>query len=118
LASGAGEVWQSFALRYDGREWSAPQGLSQSANLLDNRPALAAGAGGLMAMYSTDDRTKTMDRHQDDLVSTVLKSEDDVAAEPELIADSPPPPAEVPTVHPNELEDVARMRAHRVSLGG
>lgn len=115
--NGNGEVWNSFAVRYDGREWSEPRALASSANLMDNRPGMAAGQGGLLVVYSGDGRTRTQDREQDDLYAAVLKSDAHVAS-PELIDDTPPPAAEIPVVHPNETEDVGKMRNFRVKIGG
>src|SRR5262249_43849456 len=54
LPGGMGEVWQSYALRFDGKTWSVPQPLPASRNLLDNRPALAPLGKGLLAVYSGD----------------------------------------------------------------
>ncbi len=113
-----GEVWVSSALRYDGKAWSVPQRLANSSNLIDNRPALAAIDGGLLAVYSTDSRNNTQSRKQDDLYSAFLMPESPASKAPELAAVFKAPPAKVPQVHPNELADVARVRGFRVEAGG
>ncbi|HVX60575.1 MAG TPA: hypothetical protein VHC19_08235, partial [Pirellulales bacterium] len=116
LAGGAGEVWHSYALRYDGREWSDPLHLNNSSNLMDNRPALCPLEEGLLAVYSSDRRTSTASRHEDDLYVTLLETPD--ADEAELKDAVEPPPAKLPAVHPNEAEDVARLRGYRLNYGG
>jgi hypothetical protein len=117
LPGGFGEVWQSYALRYDGKEWSAPRPLSGSLNLMDNRPALAPFAAGLLAVYSGDGRRGTTNRDQDDLFATVLEAPGAVH-DPRLVADDAPTKATVPLVHKNEAADIARLRGYRIEVGG
>jgi hypothetical protein len=112
-----GEVWDSFALRYDGKDWSAPHRLANSSNLMDNRPALVPYEKGLLAVYSSDTRLRTQNRDQDDLFAAVLSAADPVSP-PELVADKPPGPPELEQVHPDEVADVARMRDYRADGGG
>jgi hypothetical protein len=117
LPGGAGEVWNSYALRYDGKKWSAPRRLGNSANLMDNRPALVPFGQGLLAVYSSDYRNQTADRQQSDLFAALLALPGKVQAM-ELAAVEAPPKATVPVVHKNEAADVARMRAYRIASGG
>jgi hypothetical protein len=112
-----GEVWSSFALRYDGKSWSVPRRLTASEDLLDNRPALVPFAKGILAVHTSDKRLRTQNRDQNDLFATVLTAPGAIH-EPELAADTPARDAAVPVVHPNEEADVARMRAYRVEAGG
>ena len=113
-----GEVWVGAATRYDGKAWSPLRTLPGSTNLIDNRPGLAAVSRGMLAVYSGDHRTQTQNRDQDDLFATRLISEGTVARVPDLEAGSPTPEPTLETVHKNESEDVARMRAYRVEHGG
>ena len=113
---GAGEVWNSYALRYDGEAWSTPRRLVQSDNLMDNRPALAAQGQSLVAVYSGDARSKQQDRKRNDLFAVALKEAGPVK-EMKLIA-AVDPEAKMKSVHPNETEDVARMRAYRMAHDG
>ena len=116
LRQGNGEAWQGYAVRHDGKDWSAPRLLPYSTNLLDNRPALATHGKGVLAVYSGDARTSTANRKQDDLFAAVLPGS---AARPATLeADPPAPKATLAPVHKNEAADVARMRAHRVKVGG
>ncbi len=117
LFGGLGEVWDSYALRYDGKKWSYPRRLANSSNLLDNRPALVPFQEGILAVHSSDARLRTQNRDQDDLFASVLSSNDPVGA-PQLVADRPAPAPELPPVHPDEPADVARMRDWRVEVGG
>jgi hypothetical protein len=112
----AGEVWDSYALRYDGKDWSPPRRLANSANLMDNRPALVPFEKGLLAVYSSDTRLRTQNRDQDDLFAAVLTADEPVKP-PELVAEKPAPPAELPPVHPDEAAEVARMREYRLDAG-
>jgi len=122
---GAGEVWNSFAVRYAGQQWSPPRRLAQSDNLMDNRPVLAPWGQGILAVFSGDGRTKQQDRKRNDLFAAfLLPSGADAApgapvlASPVLVAEGPPPQAQLKTVHPNEAADIARMRAYRLEYQG
>ncbi len=114
---GTGEVWNSFATRYDGRTWSPPRRLAQSDNLMDNRPALAPTTRGLLAVYSGDGRTKQLDRKRNDLFASLLTSSG-TTHPVSLLADSPPPAAKIKPVHPDEATAIARMRAYRFEHDG
>lgn len=116
LALGTGEVWNSYAARFDGKKWSSPRQFSGSANLLDNRPAVVAFENGILAVYSGDQRTKTLDRQQSDLSAAVVSAPGKVCP-PELIPDQTPK-AEMKDVHPNETADTARIRAFRMDHNG
>jgi hypothetical protein len=114
---GIGEVWNSFAVRYDGTEWSRPRRLAQSDNLMDNRPALAPLGQGVLVVFSGDGRTKQQDRKRNDLYAALLSASG--ATQAAVLADAPgPAKADLKTVHPNETADVARMRAYRLEHEG
>ncbi len=115
---GGGEVWVGSLMRYDGKKWSAPRRLSDSANLIDNRPALTATEGGLVMVYSSDARNNTQSRKQDDLYTAFVVPEGPASPAPELVDDAPAPASELATVHPEESADIARMRSYRVEAGG
>lgn len=114
----AGENWNSYALRYDGKSWSLPRRLAHSDNLMDNRPAFAAYGQGLVAVYSGDGRpVRTLDRKQNDLFAAVLTAGSETHA-PELVPDQPILKAQAKPVHPNEKENVARIRNYRLEHQG
>lgn len=117
LNSGGGEVWHSYALRYDGKEWGEPIHLNNSSNLLDNRPAVVPVEQGLLAVYSSDRRYNTQNRGEDDLYLSLLEAAEQ-DGDPQLVDAEEPPQAEVEPVHPHEDEDVARLRSFRVKAGG
>ncbi len=120
LASGAGEVWVSSATRFDGSSWSSPMELPESRGLLDNRPALVPlSSEGILVVRSSDDRIRTANRDQADLFASVLGvGESTKPGAMNLVASRPAPAADKESVHPNEGEDIARMRAFRVEVGG
>jgi hypothetical protein len=118
LAARGGETWVGSATRYDGRNWSPLRRLPASTNLIDNRPALMAVDGGMMAVYSGDRRTQTQDRDQDDLFAAQLGAEGTAAQEPGLEDAAETLRATLATVHPNERDDVARIRNYRIEIGG
>jgi hypothetical protein len=116
LPGGAGEVWNSYALRYQGRNWSPTRRLASSGDLMDNRPALTPLGDGILAVYSGDGRLRTQVRDQDDLFAAVLTSSGPTQP-PELADDEPAPAAAVPVVHKDETADIARMREYRLAAG-
>ncbi len=137
---GSQENWMSFAVVYDGEQWSAPLPLPFSWNILDLRPTFALVKGkGLVVVYSSDKRPAgTGSRLDSDLFAAVLTFPGEVkparltSAAPNVTEERSPsaPPrrqrravaaaAYVPqeVVHPNEAQDVARLRQFRLSLGG
>ncbi|HTU92029.1 MAG TPA: hypothetical protein VMF69_18240 [Gemmataceae bacterium] len=116
LPGGQGEVWNSYALRYQGRQWSPIRRLASSADLLDNRPALMPLGEGILAVYSGDGRLRTANRDQDDLFAAILNPSGPTKPL-ELTDDKPSPAAEVPVVHKEEPADLKRMREYRVTAG-
>ena len=116
LNDGGGEVWHSYALRYDGKEWGEPKHLNNSSNLMDNRPAVVSLDQGVLAVYSSDRRYNTQNRGEDDLYLSLLEAPDK-AGDPQLVDAAESPKAEVDPVHPNENEDIARLRDFRVKVG-
>jgi hypothetical protein len=114
---GIGEVWNSFAVHYNGQDWSTPRRLGQSSNLMDNRPALAPLGEGVMAVFSGDGRSKQQDRRVNDLFAMVLTSPGPTRVL-EAVADGPIAPAVLQAVHPGEAADIARMRGYRLDYQG
>ncbi len=133
-----GGVWLEYATSLDGKSWSPPTVLPRSDGLLDNRPALAATPGGpLLAFYNTDRRlrrevefTNDLRRHfythsgtppgvvDNDLEVAAIASKPSPAAEPALSPADRNPGQPAPPVHPNEAEDVARLRKHEIKVKG
>ncbi len=50
-----GTTWHEYLISFDGKAWTKPIYLDHTDNLLDNRPALAAVAGGKLLMVSSSD---------------------------------------------------------------
>jgi hypothetical protein len=136
-----GGVWVEYATTLAGPKWEIPRLLPRSDGLLDNRPALVApGDGPVLIVYSTDGRLRREveftpetnlrywmhsgtpgrpDRpFNEDLEIGVLTpwtatGSIDPAASPVAMQGS-----QIPATHPDEANDVARMRSHRIEVGG
>ncbi|GIW78765.1 MAG: hypothetical protein KatS3mg105_0572 [Gemmatales bacterium] len=116
---GGGEVWVSFAFYYDGAHWSGPFQLPASENLLDNRPPLVGHGKDMLVVYSGDSRSRTQSRGQDDLYASILRTpKGKEKPEMKLVKAVDPEKQNVPVVHKNETEDVARVRKYRIEVGG
>jgi hypothetical protein len=55
MRSPIGTVWAEYLVSFDGKAWTKPIFLNHSDNLLDNRPALAAGAAGRLLIVNSSD---------------------------------------------------------------
>ncbi len=130
-----GGVWVEHATTLSGSAWSPPQPLTRSDGLLDNRPALVQPPDGpVLAFYSTDGRLRrevemTPERARQyfsnqgtapgvfglDLEVSALVAPGTVE-EPRLIAPTQVEP--VPSVHPDEMVDIDRMRKYLIESGG
>jgi hypothetical protein len=117
-ALGTGEVWTSYALRYNGENWSTPEKVADSENLLDNRPALIAYGDGILEVHSSDDRVRSLTRKQTDLYAVQLAGKGKTLDEPKLVANKPSEAQGIEPVHPNEAADVARMRQYTIDYQG
>lgn len=120
LGTGAGEVWNSFATHHSGDTWSPAFQIPNSENFIDNRPAVVRFQSGVLAaIYSTDKRAATTASGRDNDLNVCLLASNSPAHESELGAVPPPPDGEKDDpVHPNEAEDIKRMREFRVKVGG
>jgi len=114
---GQGELWKSFVLYHTGRGWSPAVVLPRSANLLDNRPALAAlPSGGLLIIHSSDGRKRGIeDAGTNDLYVSIFP---DLGPGPAPMLVDPPGVQPVTPVHPNEPAEIARLRSYRATIGG
>jgi hypothetical protein len=116
--TGAGEVWNSYALRFDGQQWSAPLWIPSSANLLDNRPALVANEEGILEVHSSDERLRSQVRKDNNLYAVQILTPGPAQKQAALVADQPDNKAKLKPVHPNEAKDVARIRAYTIEHNG
>lgn len=120
LTSAAGERWVSFVTRYDGDHWAENLLVPNSANLLDNRPALLGlQNGGLLMIYSTDGRTANAGSAKvNDLRAALLRASAPAAAPKLQPADAAGPKLDIVDVHPHEKEQIQRIRDYRITAGG
>jgi len=125
LPGGARETWAEYAMSFDGRSWSRPRMLADSDGILDNRPALApCGPDGVMAVYSSDWRLRGANNLEPagrlplkaDLYATILRGSGPLFA-PQLVNAAAGSSAVKP-VHPNEPQEIQRLREYRVESGG
>jgi len=120
LQTGAGERWAGYATYLDGERWAPEMPLPRSENLMDNRPALVQIKGaGLLAVYSTDGRTGgTNTAGENNLYAAVLNAGGEVKT-PVLVTAGPQSDGQsVEPVHPDEAEDIRRIRSYRATVGG
>ncbi|MBI1358307.1 MAG: hypothetical protein GC160_28565 [Acidobacteria bacterium] len=119
LRNGMGEIWASYATWYEADRWAEPVPIPGSSGLIDNRPALSATQGGLMAVYSTDKReVSVQDAKDNDLHAAFLRKEG--AAAPAVLREVDPLGESRPMmpIHPDESGDVERLRTHEITVGG
>ena len=118
LVNAAGEQWISLATYLDGDRWAPELRLPDSRNLLDSRPATAPlKDAGLLAVYSSDQRTNARNAQVCNLHAAVFRA-DKAPAEPVLTAAAVEGGGPVEPVHPKEAEQVRRLRDYRVTVGG
>jgi hypothetical protein len=118
-----GGTWVGETTALAGREWAPPQRLARSEGMLDGRASLVAPSdGAAWVVYVGDNRTvsggDTVDANVH-IAALTAGSASTGAVDPLLaeIADRPSaPPA--PPVHPDEAADIARVRNHRIKIGG
>jgi hypothetical protein len=121
--SAVGGAWLGYVTSLAGKEWTVPAVLPGSDGMLDNRAAIVVpNDGPLLSFYDGDGRYS----HEGDTVDHGLH----VAAlvppggsgsrrvDPGLTPAAREPVEATPELHPNEAADVAKMRAHRIELGG
>jgi hypothetical protein len=134
-----GATWTEFVTTLSGKSWTPPQPLPRSDNLLDNRPALAVGPGRVLVAYSTDGRMHREGQGAADGggapanvagkraggTGRVVDNDLFLAALTPPSGLKPPQPGvgaarlePAQPAHPDEAEDVARMRAYRLTAGG
>ena len=131
-----GGVWVEYVTSLAGPSWEPPLFVPRSDGLLDNRPALVGrGDRGPLLVYNSDGRLHREVEFTPDLAAKyythsgtppgVVNNDlflaavpaPEAAGEPSL-ARRGPAPAPASPVHPDEAEDVARVRDYRVEAGG
>jgi hypothetical protein len=121
--SAVGGTWISEVSSLGGRVWAIPQRLARSEGMLDSRASLVAPPDGpAWVVYVGDNRTTS---GGDEVNANVQIAALTVGTGPAgtvepLPAESVPFPNEPtsPPVHPNEAADIARVRNHRIQVGG
>lgn len=112
-------TWEIYGTAFDGTGWSRPVNVPFSLGRMDMRGGFTSdGAGSLYAAWPTDDRDfdAFVHEHADVWVGRIPKPPARVAqaklkarVEPEI---------RVYPIHPNEAEDILRIRNYRIESGG
>ena len=112
-------AWQIYGTAYEGDRWTEPLHLPFSRNRQDVRWGLAAnGDGDLFAAWSTDNRNSDDYYFQhSDVYAAKLPG---LAGEPKAPRLAEPEQRVFTTfpVHPNEAEDLERIRNYSIESGG
>ena len=110
--------WETFLTTLEGEKWTRAVPMPSSVGRNGMRPAMALAGGGVELVWPTDDRAWPAVRHGDlDVFAAKLPP----AAKPARLEGGrsiTPPDVRAETMHPNEREDVRRVRAYRFDVGG
>jgi hypothetical protein len=115
-------LWETYASRYDGRQWTRFQYVPRSSGRNDMLAAAASAAeGGLWLTWATDHRN-TMSYSSHEQAQLMLARIGGESATPQAEFTLAPyretaPPASEP-IHAAEKEDLDRIRAYRIQLRG
>jgi hypothetical protein len=111
--------WDVFAAACLGDRWTTPVELPQSGGRNDMRVSSQRDrAGNVYFAHATDNRNwRAPNMAPGNLSIAVSRLGGAVKAGEFKFRDSPAPPKVAP-VHPNEVEQVARIRKHKIELGG
>jgi hypothetical protein len=131
-----GAIWIEYATTLSGSSWSPPRPLTRSDATLDSRPPLVQPEGSpMLAFYSTDGRLRREVLANPDRIRKYNTNQgtppETYNVDLEVSALVAPGPFEeprlddprafgepVPTVHPDEAEDLRRIRSYRIEAAG
>ncbi|HZT28942.1 MAG TPA: hypothetical protein VFA33_03595 [Bryobacteraceae bacterium] len=119
LAYRPSTYWETALTRLDGGRWTDPIPLPDSWSRKSTRMSLAAAGGRLWAFWPSESRNYAFASRP--LANRVMAGSLVLPGRgraPRLADFHPPVPDRVPPVHPSEKQDVAAIRAYRVTLGG
>ena len=112
-------AWQIFGTAYVGGEWTRPLHLPFSRGRQDVRWELASdGRGNLFAAWPTDNRDSEEYLFDHSSINAAKLPALTGAATPPRLVDPETRPYTTYPVHPNEAEDVARIRAYTIESEG
>jgi len=121
--SNVGSTFHSQLVYFDGENWQGPVAVPHSDGLLDSRPSLlGAGAGSLMMAMTSDHRQESVIGQPNAVNTDIYAAEFALAGESmralKLTALTAERPAGPSAETKAELDQVTRMRAYRVPVGG
>jgi hypothetical protein len=108
--------WDIYATAYLGDRWLPPIPLQRSAGRLDMRIASGRDSSGVYFAYASDNRTMTMTPRNQHVAVSRLEGAP-AAGKMHFAAGKRAYPV-FPPVHPKEKEQVARIRAYKIEVGG
>lgn len=112
--------WENFLTRYDGRAWTTPLPLPDSAGSIEKHAALARDTdGAVWAAWMTDNRPfATMVPAKADIYCARLSLSAPAAIGTASLVPFDEAPVEAIPVHAREPQNVEAMRTHAVEAGG
>lgn len=117
-----GHFFDQYATTWAGGKWLAPILLTASTGRIDTLAATAPGAGGsLLAAVVGDGRRMPVGLPRRHDVSVLRIGGEAIRGErgdPELTTFGASEAPDYRPTHPNESDDLARIRGHRLELGG
>ncbi|MEK7404958.1 MAG: hypothetical protein AAB225_07605 [Acidobacteriota bacterium] len=115
----AGHFFDFYATTLAGAKWMHPVLLPASTARQDTLLATAAGEAGIVAAVVGDGRQLPVVLPVNHEISTMVLEAGTLTGDPPaLVPFRPSPGGEPAAPHPREDEQVRRVRAHRVQLGG
>ena len=112
-------AWETYATAFDGREWSSPLPLPATAGRSDAGYGFSAGPdGSLYAAWATDNRIYDEYFYEQGEIFASRLPLPDGAVHPFQLKSRSRDELRVFEKHPNESEDVARIRAYEIQSEG
>jgi hypothetical protein len=114
-----GAVWEVWASAYEGGRWSAPVVLPSSSGRSDMATAAALDSEGqLRVAWSSDTRDYDATIHRRVEVHSGVLAPKSAAIEAPMLAVRTQPALRSFQSHPNEEQDLKRIRAYTIASGG
>ena len=111
--------WEISCTRYDGSRWGELMDLPHSSGRKNMRPSSTLDSEGrLWAVWPTDNRSTKFYLQQHGQILVGLPNRPPATSEPDLVAYYPEPSPPFDRIHPDEDQQVKRIRSYRIRLRG
>ena len=111
--------WEISCTRYDGSRWGELMVLPHSSGRKNMRPSSTLDSEGrLWAVWPTDNRSTKFYQQQHGQILVGLPDRLPATSEPDLEAYHPEPSPPFDRIHPDENQEVKRIRSYRIRLRG